>query len=212
MSLLDWTILIIYASFAIDLLGIPVPSIASTQQLFFPENEARQKKEENNLLLKVRGWSIITKIFFLFLPSAIGMITYLLPLFVIVIPFLENIFGNFPTSYNSPFILIGVLLAILGRCLAIGAALNIRKNNSQSGKDFSLKTKNIFSFSRNPILLGLHLTFLGLLFLYPVKAMFIGGAIFVSNMHFRIILEEHFLMDKFGQPFEEYRKKTKRYF
>jgi protein-S-isoprenylcysteine O-methyltransferase Ste14 len=65
--------------------------------------------------------------------------------------------------------------------------------------------------SRNPIALGMILTFLGLFLLAPSFIVFTGFLIFTVNMHFRILLEEDFMRQQFGHEYEEYLRRTRRY-
>jgi len=41
--------------------------------------------------------------------------------------------------------------------------------------------------------------------------MLVGGLVYFANMHFKVILEEHFLTEKYGDSYIQYCQKTKRY-
>ncbi len=209
MNPIEIVVLLIYLSFAIDLLGFPVPSEASTLQLFFPKEETGNGMAAN-LLSKIQNLPLISKIILLLIPTGIGIFTYLLPMLVILISPLENIFGSISNQTPFQLAIVGIVIAISGRLLSIYSAIQIRKKKEQTAKK-DLKTKNFFQLSRNPILLGLHLTFIGLAFIFPVRAMFFGGLIYFANMHFKVILEEHFLKAKFGSSFIQYCQSTNRY-
>lgn len=209
MFLADLLLVLVYISFAIELIGFPVPSEASTNQLFFPPKKTTQIKA-SNLLIQIQQLPYYSKVIILLLPTLIGVGTYLLPLLVTIFPSLKQIFGT-PTLSPIWFI-VGVGIAILGRFITFSSAMHIRKNNSNPNGTNNLKVNSFFNLSRNPILLGLHITFIGLLMTYPVLMMFLGGIVYFLNMHFKIILEEHFLKDKHGDSFIHYCKMTKRYF
>ncbi|MEM8908997.1 MAG: methyltransferase [Bacteroidota bacterium] len=209
MTIVELLILLLYGTFAIDLLGFPVPSEASTLQLFFPQQKSETLR--NNLLSKVQQLPLLSKIGLLLLPTLVGIFTYLLPLFVVLLPNLTQFFGPFQPELQWPLTIAGLLLAYLGRGLSILSAIQIRKRN-QNPTQKALKTQRLFQHSRNPILLGLHLTFIGLALIYPVWVVFFGGLVYFANMHFKVILEEHFLKEKFGTSFIQYCQKTNRYF
>lgn len=74
-----------------------------------------------------------------------------------------------------------------------------------------LKTTGIYRFSRNPLYLGLFLISFGSCFYFPdlINITFVLYGIFI---HHRIVLsEEEFLSARFGQEWEEYRIRTRRY-
>jgi len=209
MFFVDLLLVVVYLSFVIELIGFPVPSEASTKQLFFPPNKVKNI-EASNLLSQVQQLPYFNKVILLLLPTLIGVGTYLLPLFVTIFPDLKQIFGA--PSFSPIWLITGLIIAITGRVITISSALHIRKNNANPNGTNQLKTNSFFKLSRNPILLGLHITFIGLVMTYPVLIMFLGGIVYFLNLHFKIVLEEHFLKDKHGDSFIKYCKTTKRYF
>jgi len=206
-SPIEICILLIYLSFAIDLLGFPVPSEASTYQLFFPKEKLDQSASKS-FLAKVQNLSFVSKVGLLLIPSVIAIFSYLLPLLVVLLPFLENYFGKLLPENRHALTIIGIIVAFSGRILSIKSAIDIRKKEQTTT---NLKTKQFFKLSRNPILLGLHICFIGLLLIYPVWMMFLGGTVYFLNMHFKVLLEEHFLKEKFGDSFIQYCQTTNRY-
>lgn len=224
MSSIEILTLLIYLSFAIDLLGFPVPSEASTLQLFFPKDQS-SLRSKNNLLSRIQRMPLIFKIVLLLIPSLIAIGTYLLPLLVTLLPSLKPIFGQMPSPEFQIITIVGIGLAFLGRALSIRSAVEISAKSKKQKTDIdaseqtsnynvppkNLKTKRLFQMSRNPILLGLHLTFIGLALIFPVRAMFFGGLVYFTNMHFKVILEEHYLKEKYGASFLNYCQTTNRY-
>jgi protein-S-isoprenylcysteine O-methyltransferase Ste14 len=74
-----------------------------------------------------------------------------------------------------------------------------------------LKTKGLFGFSRNPLYVSVFLVCIASLLYFPsqVNLVLVAYGIFV---HHKIILgEEKFLAERFGQQWEEYRRKVRRY-
>ncbi len=205
MHLADWLIVFLYLSFLIELVWLSVPSEASTSRLLFPK---RPVKVTDNLLARVSGLSWPLKILSLVLPTVIGLSAYLLPLAVVLFPGLKNVFGH--PQLPGWWVYVGIATALLGRALTLRATLQIR--HQSGGPPETLNTSRIFGWSRNPILLGMHISFVGLLMTYPVWAMWLGGLIYFANMHFKVVLEERFLKDKYGEPFVNYCRMTPRYF
>jgi len=139
-------IFLIYLSFVIDLLGFPVPSEASTYQLFFPKKE-NAKTLNSNLLTQAQQWPIPLKFIILLLPTVIGIFAFLLPLVVLILPFLQNNFGIFAPSNNTVLAIIGIGIAIFGRFLSIRSAIQIRKQK-EGGTKKSLSSR--YNVGRRP--------------------------------------------------------------
>ena len=126
MNLFEILVIGIYLSFVIDLLGFPVPSEASTYQLFFPKSDT-ENQVSKNLLSRIQQLPLVLKFVLLLLPTAIGLLSYLLPLLVILIPALQSVFGPFQPEDQMVLSLVGVGIAIFGRYLSIYSAIQIRK-------------------------------------------------------------------------------------
>jgi protein-S-isoprenylcysteine O-methyltransferase Ste14 len=139
------------------------------------------------------------------------MIAFYIPLFLVFSPTMNS--ALFPITFlkRDSVMILGILLAATGRVLSFCAVPQIRGRNGQRKTDDSLISGGIFSISRNPIALGMILTFLGLLLLVPSLILFIGFLIFTANIHFRIRLEEDFMKHRFGNEYMKYRSSTRRY-
>ena len=207
-NLVDLFTIGIYLSIIYELTVIPVPSVASTYQLFFTEDAYDRN---GTLLMRVRNWSRLTKLFLIFLPTGLVVVIYLLPL----IQAIWSGFSNFlhPVWAGSSTVVIGagVLIAIFGRIISLYTAWRMRPNNSQKGDNFELKTGGFFDRSRNPNLVGMYTCFIGLWLLYPTWEMAVGFLLFVGNMHFRVLMEEDFLTWKFGRNYTNYKSQKRRY-
>jgi protein-S-isoprenylcysteine O-methyltransferase Ste14 len=151
----------------------------------------------------------LPKILLLFLPTLLSITAYCLPLILVAVSILSPGFVN--KTEKTGLVFIAFLLILAGRIISLYSVLQIRKNNRQAGKSFELKTGNIFSFSRNPILLGMYITYMGMIILFPFWFMLAGFAVYAGNMHFRILIEESFLRHKFGNNYINYQEQTKRY-
>lgn len=114
-----------------------------------------------------------------------------------------------------PFSLAGVFVFFLGFFLSFSARKQFQKNNTPvrpPEKPVFLMTSGFFSFSRNPIYLGLTISLLGIaLFLGSLTA-FIFPVIFFLLMNFGFVpFEEKMLGGIFGKKYVEYKKKVRRW-
>jgi protein-S-isoprenylcysteine O-methyltransferase Ste14 len=76
----------------------------------------------------------------------------------------------------------------------------------------SLQTSGIYSVSRNPMYTGLLLTYTGLALIFGNCWTFILIPVLIVMVTIRIILpEERYLTRAFGNNYEEYRKKVRRW-
>ncbi len=192
-----------YFSLVIELLFFPVPSVASTYQLGYKANESSKKTEQKGKIGEVKNWPIWKKIFLLGLPAAINIGVFIFPIIALLF--------EMPIQQNQWLFLFGILLVVLGRILTFSTALLIRNRNSQKGDDFSLKQTGIFARSRNPILLGMHIMILGMLFIFPNILFFFGILFYFGYMHYKVVLEEDFLQNHFGESYMNYKKSIRRY-
>ncbi len=202
-------LILIYASIVFELVFFPVPSVASTYQLFSPE--AAKELPPDSRLHKATQYSAFKKFFIFFTPTVIGNLTFCLPLVCAFFPILKNYLGYFHFLDRPIFLVLGVGLILVSRIISFSSTINMRKDNSQQGDEFSLKTTQFFKLTRNPILVATHLTMFGLFFFAPSLVLLIGILIYLVNMHSKVLLEEDFLAWKFGKPYKDYLGKTKRY-
>ncbi len=183
--ILQVAILLLYASFLIEFLLWPVSSEASTHELL--------KKWKKNL--KINN--------FIYILIFIYNVGFTLTPLILSIYFLVN---NKRFDSNQ-LILAGIVLAWIGRLLSIKGAYILHTNKGRR-----LITISLFKWSRNPISLGLYITFLGLVMVYPYIPMIVGWFIFLTGINFKIGIEERSLRDKYGEVYINYQKSTPKYF
>lgn len=208
MILLDFTeifIILTYISVLIEIIVFPVPSVASSYQLLIE----KKLLPDDLFYTRIQNLKSIQKIILLVLPTLLSVIAYLAPLILII----TSNFSNFlvDKTEKTGLIIIAFLLIIMGRIISMYSVINLRRNNRQIGMSFELKTGNIFSISRNPILLGMYISYIGMIILFPNLFMLLAFAYFIIHMHFRILVEESFLEFKFGDKYVNYKKQIKRY-
>ena len=112
---------------------------------------------------------------------------------------------------------VGLAFAQASGLLALAALLTLRRarttiNPLDPGRASQLVTAGVFRFSRNPVYLSL----LWLLLAYAIRlesaAVWLGPVFFILYVsRFQIQPEERALQAKFGEAYEQYRKRTRRW-
>jgi protein-S-isoprenylcysteine O-methyltransferase Ste14 len=112
---------------------------------------------------------------------------------------------------------LSVLALIAGTCLiAVSVALFIRARTTieptRPGRAAVLVVSGFNRISRNPMYLGMLLWLLAWALWLGNLPAFAGLPLFVLYMNrFQISLEERFLAEKFGQQYEDYRARVRRW-
>ncbi len=174
-------IIFIYSSFAIDFLIWPIPSEASTKSLI--------KKNSRVIAL------LLALIFIL------NIIFYLSPLFLAVYHLLKN---SSELTSKGQFV-IGFTFAIVGRLTSLFGSHALRASTTLVCK------KSVFRFTRNPISLGMHLTVFGTLIIFNLWYLWVAFLLYLLNIHYKIMIEEKELIEKYGAPYKAYCSLTPRY-
>jgi protein-S-isoprenylcysteine O-methyltransferase Ste14 len=102
----------------------------------------------------------------------------------------------------------GGLVVFVFALISFGSAWRVGIDEEKSDK---LVTGGIFKLTRNPIFLFMDMYFLGTFLIFPnwfFLAFFIFAAV---GVHRQILNEEQFLRSKFGEAYDGYMKKTRRY-
>jgi len=121
-------------------------------------------------------------------------------LLLLVVPFFLRIsFGGFTGNVGLCFLIPS--LAVYGISIAHFA----RPNNT------GLNTAGLYRFSRNPMYVAFFFFFLGSSLLTRSWLLITILVIFQVSVHFMILSEERWCMEKFGEPYKEYMKKVRRY-
>jgi protein-S-isoprenylcysteine O-methyltransferase Ste14 len=116
---------------------------------------------------------------------------------------------------GSTAVIIGAIGILAGLFFSVPAVRQffITKNTLIPFKSAtSLQTGGIYAISRNPMYTGLLITYTGLAFLIGNCWTFILIPLLLAIVIYRIILpEERYLTRAFGNSFEEYKKKVRRW-
>jgi protein-S-isoprenylcysteine O-methyltransferase Ste14 len=100
----------------------------------------------------------------------------------------------------------GFMLLFIGR-VGLGSAFRI----GEPKENTSLKTTGLFSFSRNPMYVGVYATILASI-LYTANLFVLLAGIFIITVHHIIVLsEEKYLKQTFGKKYADYCAKVRRY-
>ncbi|WP_246008645.1 methyltransferase family protein [Chryseobacterium lactis] len=108
---------------------------------------------------------------------------------------------------------VGITLMILALIWTITAQLQM-KDSWRIGIDHEMKTtlvtRGLFKFSRNPIFLGMTVSLLGFLLLFPTLIAFLFLLVASILMQIQIRLEEEYLLQQHGEIYEGYKKRVRR--
>ena len=114
-----------------------------------------------------------------------------------------------------PSNLIGFLFFVIGTVLNIWTDQLFKKVNTTVKpfeKPSTLILKGPFKISRNPMYLGMALLLVGAGFILGSITSFIGTILFIIAMEVYFIpTEEKFMFEQFGEEFEAYKKKVRRW-
>jgi len=192
-----------YFSLLVELVFFPVPSVASTYQLVFVDKTRQKTKSRLNT---IKDWPIWKKLLFLSIPVLINITVFLCPFF-----FGLNIINWDMILSHDFFTALGVIFLVSGRGITFFSVIQIKKINRSINHQKYLHQKRWFRWSRNPGLLGMYIFILGVWLLYSHPLFLVGIIFYIFYMHFKILLEEDYLMEKFGEKYQNYLKQTRRY-
>lgn len=115
----------------------------------------------------------------------------------------------------APFPWLGIALLLLGIISVSWAAHTLARHKTTlhpRGKPTKLVTRGPYTYSRNPIYLGLLLIAIGSALLFANVLAFVGPALFfLFTNSFIIPMEESILTTVFGASYKTYRKTTHRW-
>ncbi len=136
-------------------------------------------------------------------------------------PAFHTSFSILPAMLTNPLIesiwlkASGVILILLSLILWTITLLHF-KTSLRFGLDENnqerLITTGIFSSSRNPFFLSLELYFNGVALIFTSPFLIGFAVLAVTGIHFYILKEEKFLRKVYGDKYEQYIKKVRRYF
>ncbi|MBL8728220.1 MAG: isoprenylcysteine carboxylmethyltransferase family protein [Planctomycetes bacterium] len=201
MNVTEIVVLAAYASLVVELVLFPIPSEASTWQLLAAETPANAPA--GDALLRARSRPLAQKILRLFLPTALGVVSWLLPLGCILVPgFAAAVWSTSVPWLQAP----GLALVVLGRAVTFASVLQLRAQRRRGAAPGWL-----FRRSRNPGLVGMFTCYLGLCCLFGSPLLWLGLPLYVGNMHGRVRMEEAHLSRRLGAAWTDYAARVPRY-
>lgn len=114
-------------------------------------------------------------------------------------------------------IVVAVLLALLGAAIALGGVASFRRarttvNPLKPESSAALVSTGVYSFTRNPMYLGMALVLLGWAAYLSSPWAVAGPLLFAGYItRFQIIPEERVLHGLFGAPYAEYKQRVRRW-
>jgi protein-S-isoprenylcysteine O-methyltransferase Ste14 len=175
--------ILVYLSFMLDFLVWPIPSEASTFSLIHDNEQISYNKKILLILVFVSS--------LLFYLTPLGLSVY------------GIITGTMLTTISKG--ILGISISIFGRIISIAASIRLSQNES------GIVCDSLFRYSRNPIILGLHLTITGMLIICGKWYLWLFFFMYLMNIHYKIKIEESRLYEKFGAAYRKYRADTPRY-
>ena len=200
-------VIVLYVTIVLELTVFHVPSVASSLNIWNPrEDILKFYSKKYSSIFQMAKW----KKFCLFiLPLGVIYLTYFFPSFLYFDAPMDLIFLFHP---NSVILVFGLILMLVGRYITFSSVLTIRRKNEQKGDSFTLHTDGGFSKTRNPGLVGLYLFLFGIWLTLPSIYFLVGILFYISYMHFKVLMEEDFLSNRYGKSYIKYIAGTKRYF
>ncbi|HEU4419670.1 MAG TPA: methyltransferase domain-containing protein [Planctomycetota bacterium] len=199
MNVADAIVLLAYASLLVEMTVFPVPSEASTWQLL----ACRTGAGEGALARATRA-PLWRKVLCFFVPTAIGVVLFLVPLCCILWPAARAAW----VTLDSPALVgLGLLLVVAGRVTTFVATLQLRAQRRAGGGP----PQGLFRWSRNPGLCGMFVLYIGLCLASGVPWLWLGLPLYVGNMHQRVLIEESNLLALHGAEWRDYSSRVPRY-
>jgi len=192
-----------YMTLVLELTIWHVPSVASTVRIF------GEKSDITDQYSKEYRWvfesTTIKKFVFFVLPLVFIYLLHFYPV-MIILDYINDVSKSTTAQY-----MIGSILVLLGRVLSLNYLFKIKKENKQEGDDFNLHTDGVFKYSRNPGLVSLYISFIGFGMIINSGLLIVCLCVYFAHMHFKVLMEEDFLKNKFGKTYADYLTKSKRY-
>jgi protein-S-isoprenylcysteine O-methyltransferase Ste14 len=110
----------------------------------------------------------------------------------------------------------GIILFVLGLFSVLWAGSLFRKRGTEilphSPTNKLLLTEGPYTFTRNPMYLGMALVLLGIAFFIGTLSMFLVPVVFLCLMNFIFIpFEEAKMLRQFGERYQDYKRRVRRW-
>ncbi len=176
------------------------------QGMFIAKNILLKKKIKKNIRGKNKEAIISTTIFSIFITISIASS---------ISDQINDFFITIPLLSNTIFKIIGIILLLINLFLSM-ISLYEMKDSWRVGvienEKTELVTSGIFKYSRNPYFLSYLLMFISYTFILTNVVLIVLTMISFQSVHSMILKEEKNLSKIHGECYQEYKKKTGRYF
>ncbi len=118
-----------------------------------------------------------------------------------------------PGIHNAYLQLLSILILVIGLIIVTLSLIDLGKSTRLGlpTENTTLKTKGIYSFSRNPMYFGFNLLTIASMLYWINIVVIILGIYSIITYHLIILGEEKFLEERFGDEYFSYKKKVRRY-
>jgi protein-S-isoprenylcysteine O-methyltransferase Ste14 len=199
---LDAAAIAAYATLLLELTVFPIPSEASTWQLLAARGDGATTPGAA-ALQRVHATARSHRVLTLLLPTALGVLAWLVPLLLVVLP-------SWRPALSMPMpdavVVAGIVAIGLGRAITFGSVLQLR-----AAKRHERLPGGLFRNSRNPGLVGMYVCYLGLMLGYGLPLLAVVLPLYLGNMHRRVRLEEAQLDFAHGASWRDYAARVPRY-
>ncbi len=131
---------------------------------------------------------------------------------IVIVEILSIFHGT--TLLYIPFRVTGAVLSSIG-VIIFGISVYTMRDSWRAGipqhDKTDLVTTGIFKISRNPSFLAFDLVYLGILFMFFNVILLLFTVWAIIMLHLQIKQEEKYLTVTFGEPYLQYKRKTRRY-
>ena len=191
-----------YASLLVELTVFPIPSEASTWQLLAARGDGTTRPGAA-ALQRVHATARWHRVLTLLLPTALGVLAWLVPLLLVVLPSWR---ATLCVPVPDAVVVVGIVAIALGRAITFGSVLQLR-----AAKRHERLPGGLFRHSRNPGLVGMYVCYLGLMLGYGLPLLAVVLPLYLGNMHRRVRLEEAQLDFAHGASWRDYAARVPRY-
>ncbi len=199
-------VIVAYALIVAELVFFPIPSEASTVAILSRKNRSDpsyggEKRKLRHTLYRA----------YVVASSIVVLCAFCIPLAWVFWPQIGQLL--FPLKIVRGFLpkLLGIIAITSGSCISLWAVKELHAFIRRNPSCDQLKTDGIYSKSRNPITLGIHIVYIGFIFTVPSWIMIFGFIIYCFHMNHKIKIEEKNLESKYGRAFRDYKKRVGRY-
>ena len=120
----------------------------------------------------------------------------------------KTFFANAVTGWIGIIICYGSLIWLAFALKSFGKSFRIGIDEATQDK---LVTSGMFSISRNPVYVAFISFLIGMILIYPNLAACIAFVLFAAAIHRQILREEKFLRGHYGEEYEDYCNRVRRY-